>query len=119
MSFQSEDALWRAKSTKRAMWRDVCSNGSALNAHIRTNIWTSRVNGASRKNDWRKCAVGTAIDHELDFHCKEFSIFVDGGLVTRPRRMTFSCRDHIFRTVINDLHGLARFPREQSSVTGD
>ena len=117
--FQSEDALRRTKPAKGSVRRDVGRHRLAPDANVRAKVWTSRVNRAAREHYRRKRAVGAPIDHEIDFHRQEFSVFRNCGFMTRARWMTLRRGDHVFGAVIDHLDRPARFARQQGRVPGD
>src|SRR5262245_10474749 len=51
LTLESEDALRRAKTPKRAMRWNVCRQRLTVNAHVRTEIRTGGVNRAARQYD--------------------------------------------------------------------
>src|SRR5262249_24730739 len=72
VTFEGKDALRRAETAKRAVRWNVCRNSLAMNAHVWARIRTGRVNRSARKHDRRECAVGAAVDYEIDLHRDEF-----------------------------------------------
>src|SRR5436190_24339316 len=112
MTFESEDALRRAKATKRAMRRRVRRDRRASDAHIGTKIGTGGVNRAAREHHRRKCAVRAAIDLEINLLREQFAVLAYGSLMSRAGGMALGRRHHIFRAVVNDLDRFACLPGE-------
>ena len=79
----------------------------------------SRVDRAPRQHHRRQRAVGAPVDDEVDVHRDQAPVGVDRRPVPRPRRMPFGRRDHVFRAVVDELHGSTRLPREQRRMPGD
>ena len=98
---------------------NVRRDGGALDADVRTKIRPGRVNRAAREDDRRQSTVRAAINHKLDLLRQKFSIFADGGFVSRVGRMTLSCRRHVFGAIVDHFHGLAGLPGQQRGMTGD
>ncbi len=101
------------------MRRHVRRNRATVNAHVWTHVWPTSVNRSSRKHDRGQRAIRATIDREVDLHREQLAVFRDGRLVTRARRVTLRCGDHVFRAIVDDLDRLARLPREQRRVSGN
>ncbi len=101
------------------MRRNVGRHRLALNADVRTKVGTGGVNRSAGQHNWRERAVRATIDDEFDLLGEQLPIFCDGRLVSGERRMALGRRDHVLRAIIDDLDGLARFPRQQRCVSGN
>src|SRR5262245_40936328 len=107
LTFERKDALWCTESSKRAVRRNVGRNSAAVNSYVRTEVWPSRMNRPTRKHNRRKRAISAAVDHKLDLHREELAVPGNSGLVPRARRMALCGSDHVFGSVVDDLHRLA------------
>src|SRR6266542_4207056 len=81
VTFQPKDTLRRAESAKGSVRRHVRRHGFAMDANVRTKVWTSSVNRAAREHDGRKRAICATIDHKVDLHRQELSVSCHGSLV--------------------------------------
>src|SRR6266478_467134 len=117
--FQRKDALRRAKSAKSALRRRIGRHRPAANPYVRTVVGPRCVNCAAREHHRRERFIRTAIEREVDLHGQQFAVACNARAVPSARRVTLRRCDHIFRTVIDYFHGLARPPGEQSRVTRD
>src|SRR6266566_471139 len=107
MPLERKDTLRRAKTSEGAVRRRVCRDRTRANTYIGTVIRTGCVNRASGKHYGRECAIGAAINDELDVHRDEFALLSHRGLMTRARGMSLRGRYHVLRAVVNHLHRFA------------
>src|SRR5260370_26485202 len=90
-----EKTLRRPKSAKSSVRWSICRYCFRSNAHTGPVIRTAGMNGAARKHDRRQRCVSAAIDGELDFTSKNFSILAYGATNAPPRRMPVPTSDPI------------------------
>ena len=116
---EREQALRRAESTECPVRRRVGRDRTPAQPHVRAEVRPRRVNRAARQDDRRQRAVGTAVDDQVDVHRDQTALARDRRAMTRPRRMALGRRHHVLRAVVDELHGLPGFPRQQRRVARD
>src|SRR5580704_5711692 len=119
MAREGKDALRRAKSAESAMRRGVRSDRAATNAHIGALVGSRGVDCSSRQYYWRERFVSAAVDGEINLHRQEFAFARHCGAMPRQGRVALGGCHHVLRAVIDDLHGLARFPGQQRGMTSN
>src|SRR5205814_10575861 len=107
MPLERKDTLRRAKTSEGAVGRRVCRDRTRANTYIGTVVRTGCANRASGKHYGRACAIGAAINDELDVHRDQVALLSHRGLMTRARGLSLAGRYHVLRALVSDLHGLA------------
>ena len=70
VTFEREDGLRRAKSSKGTARRSVRRHRAASNADVGTRVWARGVNRSPRQNNRAERGIRAAIDREVDIHCE-------------------------------------------------
>ena len=74
---------------------------------------------ASRQHYRAECRIGAAIQQNVDVHGGQTTLARHARAMTNDARMPLRGRQHVFDTVVHQLHRPARFPRQQRRVAGD
>ena len=119
LPLQREDALGGAEAAEGAVRREVRGHRLAADAHVGAEVRSGGVDGPPRQHHRRERGISAAIDEELDVHGQQLAVTRDRSAMPRARRMPLSGCGHVFRAVVNDLHGLARLERQQRRMPGD